>query len=447
MVRLAQVLLDVFPYKSQEDVRSIKRTLAREHPNAEIYYRQIFAEDVEGAQTKTLEMLRDQYINELQQAYPRLEAAIRRVKLEEAVKNQRISEIPEGQVYIFVQALRELELFQALSEDILNELIGRIRIVTYSDGDAIVSEGTSVEDDGMYILREGAAEVTRGGVSGVLKTYGIGDFFGELALLNDDVRAATVMARASPGFPCQCLWIKKKDFMELVKSDANEGLFYAKQMEYFAVNKVALSQQDNSGKNKTLSSEFITVDQFKTAIYEHFDPAYPRSEVKKLILIALGFDVAKAGDEEPADLVTPTQETPPDQVAEVEAPLFTGDAKINVEQAMMRWRKHIILRYSRPNNEMCRSRSQRTGGYSREVSERERQTIEKVFEEFDVDGTGSLDLEEVGAIFHSVYGINPSKRQLQKLMAQMDTDGDGGVDLEEFVEAMSTVEVCVSRPW
>jgi cAMP-dependent protein kinase regulator len=57
-------------------------------------------------------------------------------------------------------------------------------------GKEIIIEGTP--GDKFYFLEEGTAEArTRGAV--VMK-YGKGDYFGELALLNDEPRSATVLA-------------------------------------------------------------------------------------------------------------------------------------------------------------------------------------------------------------------------------------------------------------
>lgn len=62
----------------------------------------------------------------------------------------------------------------------------------YQPGTAIIREGDI--GDHFYILEDGTAAVYKEGVESSVKTYTKGDYFGELALLNDKPRAASVIA-------------------------------------------------------------------------------------------------------------------------------------------------------------------------------------------------------------------------------------------------------------
>ncbi|GAB7355607.1 hypothetical protein MBLNU459_g6334t1 [Dothideomycetes sp. NU459] len=62
----------------------------------------------------------------------------------------------------------------------------------YQPGTAIIREGDV--GDHFYILEDGTAAVYKSGVESSVKTYTKGDYFGELALLNDKPRAASVVA-------------------------------------------------------------------------------------------------------------------------------------------------------------------------------------------------------------------------------------------------------------
>ena len=442
------VISHEFPYKTEDDLRSLKRALAHDQPNADIYYRDLFLEDLNGGQTKFLETLRDQYISEVQQAYPRLEAAIRMVTLQDAVQNQRVTKIPEGQIYMVAKVLRDIELFNSLPDTELSELIQRMTIVTYKDGDTIINEGAQVNEDGMYIVREGLAEVIKEGIKGVLKTYGVGEYFGELALLHDDVRAATVMAKASRRGVCQCLKLNTEDFRRLASSEDNQAMLYVKQMEYFAMSKTVMSSAVTSAPAAETNQFMTTVKSIRTAITQHFDTAMPRVEIERLILI--GLDISELA-EQPAETPAPPRssrgraktlsveasEDTADQAVSKEK-TYDDDAAVPLQGAVARWRRQLIPRFSK-YPDPSEGRLARPG-FSREVTKSEREAIESVFNEFDGDGTGTLDLEEVGELFRSVYGIEPSRKQLARLMVQIDTDGDGSVDLQEFIDAMSTVE-------
>jgi voltage-gated potassium channel len=77
-------------------------------------------------------------------------------------------------------------------------------------GEEIVRKG-EVGDE-MYVISRGSAEVVDG-AGKVIKTLGEGDFFGELALLCDQPRSATVRAAT----PCDLFVLKQGDFKRALK--------------------------------------------------------------------------------------------------------------------------------------------------------------------------------------------------------------------------------------
>ena len=54
-----------------------------------------------------------------------------------------------------------------------------------------------------------------------------------------------------------------------------------------------------------------------------------------------------------------------------------------------------------------------------------------VFREIDVDGSGDLDVEELGLMLNA-KGVYLSEAEIQQLFEKVDLDGDGAIDLEEF---------------
>jgi len=72
----------------------------------------------------------------------------------------------------------------------LDSSVGR----TFHDGDVIVREGSS--GDNMYVVLDGRAEVLTGsqGSESRIALLETGDFFGEMALFDREVRSATVRA-------------------------------------------------------------------------------------------------------------------------------------------------------------------------------------------------------------------------------------------------------------
>lgn len=58
--------------------------------------------------------------------------------------------------------------------------------------------------------------------------------------------------------------------------------------------------------------------------------------------------------------------------------------------------------------------------------------LREIFQQFDTDGTGSIDAQEVVAAL-SKLGIKISRAELQALMEEADDNGDGVIDFDEFM--------------
>lgn len=61
------------------------------------------------------------------------------------------------------------------------------------------------------------------------------------------------------------------------------------------------------------------------------------------------------------------------------------------------------------------------------------QEIREVFEQFDSDGGGSIDVDELRMAMKSL-GQNLTKAEAEALMLELDTGGDGSIEFSEFVE-------------
>jgi MFS family permease len=91
---------------------------------------------------------------------------------------------------VTVALLRSLEVFRVLPVPALEGIAHTARRAVFPAGAAIVREGES--GDCYYAIADGSVEVTREGVS--LRTLGRGEGFGEIALLHNVSRTATVSA-------------------------------------------------------------------------------------------------------------------------------------------------------------------------------------------------------------------------------------------------------------
>jgi CRP-like cAMP-binding protein len=84
--------------------------------------------------------------------------------------------------------LAAIPLFSSLSESDLRELVNWFDVQTISEGVRLTGEGAAGYS--FFVLAHGSATVTSEGAT--LASLGPGDFFGEIAILGDGRRSATV---------------------------------------------------------------------------------------------------------------------------------------------------------------------------------------------------------------------------------------------------------------
>jgi CRP-like cAMP-binding protein len=107
-------------------------------------------------------------------------------------------------------------LFAGLSKKELAQVASIAEELDFQAGKVLIREGERGRE--FFILVEGSAEVTRGGKS--LATRQAGDFFGEIALVRDSPRVATVTTTA----PSMALVITERDFKALVRRSPDIAL-------------------------------------------------------------------------------------------------------------------------------------------------------------------------------------------------------------------------------
>jgi CRP/FNR family transcriptional regulator, cyclic AMP receptor protein len=119
------------------------------------------------------------------------------------------------------QLLARVGLFGSLNKKHLAQVARLATRQQYAPDQVIVRQGDT--GLGLYVIASGRAEVRdeRPGQDGrVLNTLGPGDFFGEMALLDDYPRSATVIARE----PTECLTLTKWHFLAELESHPEMAL-------------------------------------------------------------------------------------------------------------------------------------------------------------------------------------------------------------------------------
>ena len=96
----------------------------------------------------------------------------------------------------------------------------------YEDGDAIISQGEV--GDCMYVVEEGEVEVVQGSGENRIRlaVLGEGEFFGEMAVFDRDVRSATVRALGK----VQVMTVDKATFLRRISEDPTLAFRIIKKM-------------------------------------------------------------------------------------------------------------------------------------------------------------------------------------------------------------------------
>jgi CRP-like cAMP-binding protein len=116
----------------------------------------------------------------------------------------------------WTDTLAKVPLFAELPRRHVKSIAKMGKFQTWERQSPIVRVGAA--GDAFYLLLDGSASVRRQGRRSV--TLGIGDSFGELALLADVPRTASVVATE----PCLTMRISRKDFTAMLKREPSVSL-------------------------------------------------------------------------------------------------------------------------------------------------------------------------------------------------------------------------------
>jgi CRP/FNR family cyclic AMP-dependent transcriptional regulator len=106
--------------------------------------------------------------------------------------------------------LKRVPIFSDLDRKELERIATSMKQRTFGAGDTVTSEGqTGV---GFFVIEEGQAAVTVGGDE--RRKLGPGDYFGEVALLNESARTATITAETD----LRCYGLTSWEFRPLVET-------------------------------------------------------------------------------------------------------------------------------------------------------------------------------------------------------------------------------------
>lgn len=105
--------------------------------------------------------------------------------------------------------LARVPIFANCTPDEVGAIAGVAQESVFGPGQIIVTQGTPGQ--AFYLVLTGRVEILRDGVS--LGAFGPGDFFGEMSLLDQAPRSATIRALE----PTECLMLSSWDFKSLLE--------------------------------------------------------------------------------------------------------------------------------------------------------------------------------------------------------------------------------------
>ena len=117
----------------------------------------------------------------------------------------------ERAVYTY---LRKVPFFAKLTPAVFESLEQRVKLITYNQGDVIFREGD--EGNALYIIRSGFVKVSKiqDGKDKIVAYISHGNYFGEMALLENDKRSATISAFTKT----EVVQVLKEDFTDLLNN-------------------------------------------------------------------------------------------------------------------------------------------------------------------------------------------------------------------------------------
>ena len=110
-----------------------------------------------------------------------------------------------------VELLQQVPLFAGLDQRELESVASSMKERTFPAGGTVTEEGRS--GAGFFVIADGQAEVTMQGE--YRRDLGPGDHFGEIALITDTDRTATITAKTD----LRCFGMTSWDFKPLVESN------------------------------------------------------------------------------------------------------------------------------------------------------------------------------------------------------------------------------------
>lgn len=110
--------------------------------------------------------------------------------------------------------LEKLKIFSGIGEPAIIEILNALDSRNFSAGETIIQQGEHPNGEG-YVIEEGSVDIFINDVK--TAELSAGDIFGEFALLNEEARSATAIAKTD----IKALIISQEILIEMINNDVN----------------------------------------------------------------------------------------------------------------------------------------------------------------------------------------------------------------------------------
>ena len=174
--------------------------------------------------------------------------------------------------------------FPGIKPEEIEELIAHSKVRTYAPGAVLCQE--NAEEDTFYMILEGEVEVTKvinNKDKRLLKTLGAGDFFGEMAIIHNAPRAATVIAKTT----ITTLELDKASFDRVLKNSSSVAMAMVSEIsnrlrsnDQMAVDDLRLRAGELAQAYQKLAEQDLARREFLTNIAH---------ELRTPLMVAIGY--------------------------------------------------------------------------------------------------------------------------------------------------------------
>lgn len=150
--------------------------------------------------------------------------------------------------------LAKMRLFRPLSDRELLRVLQVTDVIEYADGDTVMRQGET--GDELFIVLDGHVKIQRG--EAVIATLGQGSHVGEMALVRNQPRSATVKSAG----PSELMIIRRRDFFELLRNEHALAVKLLWQFLGVVADRLAETSRELGQAREELAAEDLTEELF-----------------------------------------------------------------------------------------------------------------------------------------------------------------------------------------